>query len=685
MTTIVDVRREQGIAVLTVDNPPVNALSHAVRLALIEALDDAETDDAIEAVVIACRGRTFIAGADITEFDRPPQAPTTGQLTTRIAAMSKPVAAAMHGTVLGGGLEVSLACMVRVLARGATLGLPEIKLGLIPGGGGTVRLPRLVGADRALELIASGRSVGAPEALELNLVHEVVDGPAEAQTVAFLRARMHSLPLRVERLPAPTLDDAFEARAAALMRKAGGNVAVLRVCESVRNASTLSFEHALEAERAIFAELRSSPQSQAQRHLFFAERRTAQLGDIDLRAVAPRPVRQVGVVGAGTLGSGIALSFANAGYDVIVREVSADALAAGMARIEGLYAAALRAGTLAESDVAARIARVKGTTTLADFAGCDLVVEAAFEDITVKQAVFAELDAVLRRGAILASNTSYLDINVLAAATSRPADVAGMHFFSPAHVMKLVEVVRARGTATDVVATLWSVARAMNKVPVVVSVCHGFVGNRMLGARNAQIPRLLLEGALPQDIDEAYRGFGWPMGPLEMWDMAGLDIAWRNRKFLGTSEPVADSLCERGWYGQKTGRGYYRYEAGSRAPQPDHDVTELIEALSQNAGVKRRHLSHAEILERTHLPMINEGWRILDEQIVPRASAIDVIWANGYGFPRWLGGPMHWAEQQGWDTILDGLARWHERGGAPQLEPAAGLVAAAKQHAGTAA
>ncbi len=643
MAATVTVRREEEIALLVIDNPPVNALSHALREALVAALAEAEADPAIEGIVIAARGRTFIAGADIAEFDRPPQEPTTGQLVARLAALRKPVAAALHGSVLGGGLEVALACHLRVMAREAVIGLPEIRLGLIPGSGGTVRLPRLVGADRALELIASGRSVGAAEALALGIVHALADGPVDERAIAILRARKSSLPPRPDALPLPVLDSAFEARAAALARRSRDNPALARACEAMRNAATLSLDEALHREREIFAELRSSPASAAQRHLFLAERRTAQLADFDLRKIAPRRVATVGVVGAGTLGSGIAICFANAGYDTIVREVSDTALAAGLARIDAHYAAATRKGTMSAAEAAERRARITGTTSLADLAPCDLVVEAAFEDLAVKRAIFAELDGVLRPGAIIASNTSYLDINLLAAETSRPADVAGMHFFAPAPVMKLVEIVRTASTAPDVLATLWSAARAMAKVPVVVRVCHGFVGNRMLAARNAQIPRLLLEGAPPQDIDAAYRGFGWPMGPLEMGDMAGLDISWRNRKFLGTTEPVADSLCARGWFGQKAGRGYYRYAPRSRTPEPDPEVAALIEDLSQAAGITRRTVTAEEILERTHTPMIEEGRRILAEGIVTRASDIDVVWANGYGFPRTLGGPMYWA------------------------------------------
>ncbi|RYE10520.1 MAG: 3-hydroxyacyl-CoA dehydrogenase [Hyphomicrobiales bacterium] len=676
MDSVLDITRADGIVVLAIDNPPVNALGHAVRHALHDALDAADADAGVRGVVIACRGRTFFAGADIREFDRAPVAPTLTELIARIETMQKPVAAAMHGTVLGGGLELALACHIRVLAADAVVGLPEIKLGLIPGGGGTVRLPRLIGAAPALVMIASGEPVPASDAQQQGIVHALAFEAIEGETIDYLRSHLRSLPTRARDLPPPVLDAAFEARVVALTRKAG-NPAVARACEAVRNAATLAFDAALLTERAIFEDLRAGPSSRAQRHLFFAERQTASVGDLDLRKIARRPVRRVGIVGAGTLGSGIALAFVNAGFDVTVREVSETALAAGLSRIGAVYDSALRKGTLSRIEAEARLARVAGTTTLADLASCDLVVEAAFEDLAIKQAIFAELDRILRPGAILATNTSYLDIDVLAAATSRPQDVAGMHFFSPAHVMKLVEVVRGAETAPDVLATLYSLGRAMAKVPVVVGVCHGFVGNRMLGARNAQIPRLLLEGALPHDIDEAHRRFGWPMGPLQMWDMAGLDIAWRNRKFLGQHEAIADSLCEQGRFGQKTGSGYYRYEPGSREPLADGEVTRLIEQQSRAAGVTRRSISHDEILERTHLPMVNEGWRILDENVVSRAADIDVVWANGYGFPRWLGGPMHWAEQQGWGQAIAGLNRWQQTLGDARFAPAAGLIAAA--------
>jgi 3-hydroxyacyl-CoA dehydrogenase len=667
--------REDAIAIVEVDNPPVNALSHAVRRELLDMLQGLEADAAVAGIVITCRGRTFFAGADIAEFDKPAAAPLLGDLIGLLDTMTTPTAAAMKGTVLGGGLELALACRMRILDRNGVVGFPEIKLGLIPGAGGTVRLPRLAGPGVALEMIATGKTLDAARALHHGLVHAVVDTDLTAATVAHLRAHLHDPPARVRDTVVPDDPgglDAFERGAGELADKSPRDRALAAAIEAVRNALALGFDDAIIRERQLFEALRSSPASRAKRHLFFAERRTMVLPDVDLRSVAPRPVRRVGVVGAGTLGSGIAAALAAAGYNVRVRETSAEALDAGRGRIWRSFESMARKGSL---DVPAARDRVVGTLSLSDFADCDLVIEAAYEDLEVKRTIFAELDRVTRRGAILASNTSYLDVNQIAAATGRAADVAGMHFFSPAHVMPLVEVVRASQTLPDVVATLARVARTMGKVPVVVGVCHGFVGNRMLGARNAQIPRLLLEGALPQDIDRALRDFGWPMGPLEMWDMAGLDIAWRNRRYLGETEIIGDALCALGRFGQKAGRGYYCYAEGRRDPLPDADVTALIERLSSEAGIVRRQVSSEEIVERTHFPMINEGCRILDERIAARSADIDVIWANGYGFPRELGGPMHWAEDLGWRRIVEGLSNWHTTTGDDVFRPCGRLLA----------
>ncbi|MDC9825166.1 3-hydroxyacyl-CoA dehydrogenase NAD-binding domain-containing protein [Devosia sp. ZB163] len=667
--------RDDDIAIVEVDNPPVNALSHAVRRALFDTLQDLEADANVAGVVIACRGKTFFAGADIAEFDKPPEAPVLGDLIALLDQMTTPTAAAMKGTVLGGGLEFALACRMRILDRDAVVGLPEIKLGLIPGAGGTVRLPRLVGPDVALGMIATGETLDASQALAHGLVHATVDTDLTAATIAHLRAHLHSPPARVRDMVVPAYPaglDAFEDRAGGLAEKSPGDGAQAAAIKAVRNSLALGFDAALAEERLLFEALRASPASRAQRHLFFAERRTLVLPDLDLRSITPRPVQCVGVVGAGTLGSGIAAALAAAGYTVRIRETSEAALEAGRERVWRIFDSMARKGGL---DAAAARDRVIGTLTLSDFADCDLVIEAAFEDLDVKRAIFAELDRVTRPGAILATNTSYLDVNVIAEATVRVADVAGMHFFSPAHVMKLVEVVRTGRTAPDVLATLARVAKVMGKVPVVVGVCHGFVGNRMLGARNAQIPRLLMEGALPQDIDGALRDFGWPMGPLQMWDMAGLDIAWRNRRFLGEAEPIGDGLCALGRFGQKTGRGYYSYVDGRRDPLPDPEVADLIKRLSSEAGITRRRVSSEEIIERTHLPMINEACRILEERIAVRSADIDVIWANGYGFPRALGGPMHWAERLGWRRIVDGLSTWHRETGDDVFRPSDRLLA----------
>jgi 3-hydroxyacyl-CoA dehydrogenase len=679
MQELVSISRDGDIAIITIDNPPVNALSRAVRQALQHAVRQLDNDPRTRGIVIACRGRTFFAGVDISEFDQPTLAPGLGELIAAIDAAATPIAAAMHGTILGGGLELALACRLRVLEAAAVVGFPEIKLGLIPGAGGTVRLPRLVGCDYALDVIASGIAIRAAEARARGIVHELADGDVLSHTIARLRALLeaNAMPPRVRDLAVSPGDaPALAARIIELEGRTANRAALASTITAVRNAGELLFDDAVEAERRLFALLRSSASARAQRHLFFAERQAARLPDMDRAQRKTRDLRRVGVVGAGTLGSGIAASFALAGIPVVVREISAAALAAGRDRAAGAIRGAARRERMTAAEADERQALISGTVDLSELAACDLVVEAAFEDIEVKRGLFSDLDALLKPGAILASNTSYLDIDALAAATSRPDDVAGMHFFSPAHIMRLVEIVRGSRTAPEALATLGSVTRRMGKVPVFVGTCHGFVGNRMLNSRNAQIPDLLLEGALPQQIDAAFRAFGWPMGPLQMWDMAGLDIAWRNRKFLGTPEPIGDSLCAQGRFGQKVGLGYYRYAGTSREPVADEEVAALIERLSRDAGIVRRFIADDEIIERTHFPMLNEACRILDDGIAARPSDIDVIWTNGYGFPRDLGGPMYWAEQLGWQHVAARLANWRGRTRSEVFRPAARLMTA---------
>ncbi|TPO04178.1 3-hydroxyacyl-CoA dehydrogenase NAD-binding domain-containing protein [Mesorhizobium sp. B1-1-5] len=675
MSSSVSVANENGVAVVTIDNPPVNALSFHVRKPLYEALTALRDDPAARAIVIACAGRTFVAGADITEFGKPVEQPELRAIIALLETIPKPTVAAIHGTALGGGLELALGCHFRVSDAAAKLGLPEVKLGLLPGGGGTVRLPRLVGAAKALGMIVSGSPISAGEAKAAGLADAVVDTDLLAEAVRFAHEMADRggpfVPVRDrnDRLAGSDLA-AFDRQAADLARKARGLDAPLACAEAVRNAITLPFDAALAAERQLFQKLVSGDQSRAQRHLFFAEREAAKVPGKDLRK---RRIERVGVIGAGTMGGGIAMAFANGGLPVTLLETSEEALRRGLATIEKNYAVSVSRGSLTEEAKQKRLDLFKSSTDYADLADCDLIIEAVFEDMAVKKDVFGRLDAIAKPGAILATNTSYLDVNEIAASTSRPQDVLGMHFFSPANVMKLLEIVRAEKTAPEVLATVTDLARRIGKVAVVVGVCHGFAGNRMLSARGAENEALLLEGATPSQVDKAFTDFGWPMGPFQMGDLAGLDIGWRNRKARGQTAVIADALCEQGHFGQKTGRGWYHYEAGSREPVADPEVEALIRAKAEELGIPHREIGAEEILERTLYPLVNEGARILEESVAARASDIDVVWVNGYGFPIGKGGPMFWAGVAGAAKIVERLEFWHGRTGRPIFEPAPAL------------
>ncbi len=663
----ISVRYVDKVAIVTIDNPPVNALSFHVREPLLKAFETLRDDASVAAIVLACAGRTFVAGADITEFGKPMQRPDLRDLIATLEKIEKPTVAAIHGTALGGGLELALGCHFRVADKAAKLGLPEVKLGLLPGAGGTVRLPRLLGPQEALKIIVSGTPITAKEALDGGLVDAIAEIDLSAQAGEFARARVAEgrkfLAVRDRREKIEQTDlAAFDAAAAEFARKARGLEAPVACAQSVRNAITLPFDEALAKEREFFVKLVSGDQSRAQRHLFFAEREAAKVPGVG-KDVAQRDIRRAGVIGAGTMGGGIAMSFVNGGVPVTLLEMSREALDRGLATIDKNYAISVARGSLTEDAKAKRLALFSGTTDYADLADCDIIIEAVFEEMSVKKEVFGKLDTVAKPGAILATNTSYLDVDEIAASTSRPQDVVGMHFFSPANVMKLVEIVRGRKTAPDVLATLLGLAKKIGKVPVVVGVCHGFVGNRMLSARSERIRRPLLEGATPTQIDKVFTDFGWPMGPFQMYDLAGLDIGWRNRKSLGKSAIISDSLCEQGRFGQKTGKGFYLYENGSRTPTPDPEVEKLIEDKARERGIERRAISAEEITERTLYPMINEGAKILEEGIAARASDIDIVWVNGYGFPIGKGGPMFYAELSGIQKIVERLEHWHRISG----------------------
>ena len=664
------------VAVIRIDNPPVNALGHGVRAGIVAAMDRAQADPAIAAIVLAGAGRTFSGGADITEFGKPPQKPFLPDVNRRCETIAKPLVAAIHGFAFGGGLELALCCHARIASGEAKVGLPEVKLGLLPGAGGTQRLPRLIGPQAALDVIVTGNSVPAREALALGIVDRVADGELIGAAKAFAReiAASGRLPPpvrdRQDKLAEARADPAgFEEHAARLVARKRGLEAPLACVKAVRMALDTPFEEALATERQMFLDLMSGEQSKAQRHLFFAEREAGKVPGLE-PGVRQRDVKKAAVIGAGTMGGGIAMAFVNAGIPVTILEMDQAALDRGLAVIARNYDTSVQRGSLSSSDRDKRMALLSGTTSDLDIADADMVVEAVFEEMAIKKEIFAKLDAIVKPGAILASNTSYLDIDEIAAVTHRPTDVLGMHFFSPANVMRLLEIVRGARTAADTLATAIAVGKRIGKIPVVVGVCHGFVGNRMLAARSAEGEQLLLEGASPADIDRAFREFGFAMGPFEVGDLAGLDIGWRNRIALGRTAIIGDALCEAGRFGQKTGKGYYLYEKGSRQPIPDPWVTALIEEKARAAGINRRDIGADEIIERTIYPMINEGARILEEGIAARSSDIDIVWTSGYGFPVAKGGPMFWAERSGLAGIVERLEYWHGRNGKAVFEPA---------------
>ena len=672
----VSLDRQGRIAVVTVNNPPVNALSHHVRQGLRDAINQAAGDAGAAAIVIACAGRTFIAGADITEFGKPPQEPTLSQVQDVIERGPKPIVAAIHGTALGGGLELAMTCHWRVAVKTARLGQPEVKLGLIPGGGGTQRLPRLVGVDKALAMIVGGDPIGGEEAKRLGLVDEIVDGDLTAGAIAFAeRVVNEKRPLRKVRdlgdkvAAARGKPEIFSEFRKSVARQTRGFKAPEACIRAVEAAVSLPFDQGLARERELFVETLNSPESKAQRYFFFAEREAAKIPDVPAETPAAE-IRKAAVIGAGTMGGGIAMNFANVGIPVTVIEVASEALDRGLGVVRKNYEATAAKGRLTKDDVEKRMGLIQGTTDFNALADADLVVEAVFEEMPIKKDVFARLDKVAKASAVLATNTSTLDVDEIAAATRRPESVVGMHFFSPANVMRLLEVVRGEKSAKPAIATAMAIGRRINKVPVLVGVCHGFVGNRMLHQRGKQSERLLLEGASPQQVDKVLTDFGLPMGPFAMSDLAGLDVGWRIRKGRGERAPVADRLCEMGRFGQKTGSGFFKYEGGDRTPKPDPEVDRIVAEVSREAGVQRRSISDDEIRERLLYPMVNEGAKILEEGKAIRASDIDVIWVYGYGWPVYRGGPMFWADQIGLKTIRDRLLAFEKQTGSDFWRPA---------------
>jgi 3-hydroxyacyl-CoA dehydrogenase len=672
---------ENGVAVLRIVNPPVNALGAAVRSGLVDALRRAEADTGVAAIVIAAEGRTFSGGADITEFGKPPVPPLLPDLIDMLDGMQKPVVAAINGAALGGGLELALGCHARIAAPAARLGLPEVKLGLLPGAGGTQRLPRLIGAAPALKIMAEGNPVGAEEARTLGLIDAVEAGDLIATACATAKTLLGKPLRRTRELSNLGQRDAFEGAAAALAKRDPDNPSVAAIIEAVRATFETDFAQGLALERAAFVRLVQNDRSKALRYAFFAEREAAHVAGLPA-GTAARPVVRAAVIGAGTMGGGIAMCFANAGIPVTVIETDAAALQRGLGRVDDTYGFSIKRGSLTPEARTQRMALIAGKVGLEAAADADIVIEAVFEEMDLKKQVFAQLGQIAKPGAVLATNTSYLDVNEIAAASGRPADVLGMHFFSPANVMRLLEVVRGAATAPDALATAVQIGAKIGKVPVVVGVCYGFCGNRMLAARGVEAERLLLEGALPQDLDKAIVDFGFRMGPCAMNDLAGIDVGWRIRRAIGKRAPVADALYEAGRLGQKNGRGYYRYAEGDRTPQPDPEVTALIEKISRDLGMARRPIAAEEIVERLIYPMINEGARILEEGIAARPGDIDVVWLYGYGWPAWRGGPMFYADHIGLDRIMTRLEAFARQSSDESLQPAALLRELAEQKRG---
>lgn len=676
-----------NLGVIYIDNPPVNALGSAVRSGIRDALNIADKDDS-KAVLIFCRGRTFFAGADISEFGKPPQEPSLPQVVEQLENFSKPVVAALHGTALGGGLEVALATHYRCAAPTTKLGLPEVNLGLLPGAGGTQRLPRVLGVEKALEMMISGKPIGAADALAGGLVDEIIESDLETGAIAYaqqLIARNASpRPTGARQASAPADPAFFDNVRKKNARKTRGQLAPEFITQLAELATTANIEEGQAKERELFKQCLTSPQSAAMRHVFFAQRATSKLPD--LPADTPvREVNKVAVIGAGTMGGGIAMCFANAGIPVTLVETQQEFLDRGMATIEKNYTTSVKRGRFNQEQADKFLSCFSGTLDYADIADVDLVIEAVFENMAVKKEVFAKLDSACKPECILATNTSYLDVDEIASVTSDPSKVIGAHFFSPANVMKLLEVVRAGKTAPDVVQTFIKLAKTIGKIPVAVKVCHGFVGNRMLQPYLQQTQLLLLEGASPADIDSAMENWGMAMGPTAVGDLAGLDIGYRSRRDQGM-EPhadkeydVVDTLVEMERLGQKTGAGFYTYDPDTRRRQPDPEVDDIIAQAAEKWGVTRREISAEEIVDRLILGLVNEGAKILEEGIAARASDIDIVYLNGYGFPVFRGGPMFYAEQTGLDKVVARMNELKEQTGDARWEPAPLLVKLAKE------
>lgn len=689
MSQVVRYELRDGIGVITVDYPPVNALGKDVRAGLLESLRKGLADADAQALVVTGAGRTFPAGADIREFGQPPQDPWLPEVIDEYERSDKLIIAAIHGTALGGGLEVALGCDYRVAVANARVGLPEVKLGILPGAGGTQRLPRLIGVQPALEMIVSGNHVPAPQAKELGVIDQIIEGDLVEGAIAYARQlvadkaparRLREVEIKLDN---PKLFEEFEASIAKRQR---GFLAPFHCIKAVKAAVELPFEQGMKRERELFQELVTSPQSKAQRHVFFAEREAARVPGLS-KDTPKREIKVAAVIGAGTMGGGIAMNFANAGIPVYILEVQQEALDKGLAVVRRNYENSAKRGRLTMEQVEERMNLIRPTLSYDDFKDVDLVIEAVFENMDIKKQIFSKLDEVCKPGAILATNTSTLSIDEIASATKRPEDVIGMHFFSPANVMRLLENVRGEKTSDEVIATVMDLAKRIGKVGVLVGNCYGFVGNRMLHQRGAEATALVNEGATPAQVDKVLTDFGFPMGQFAMSDLAGIDVGYRireERRKAGEDVPPSwmDKLAEQGRLGQKTSAGVYKYEAGSRVPVPDPEVDAMIAEFRQEQGITPREISDQEILERCMYVMVNEGAKILEEGIANRSLDIDIVWIYGYGFPVYRGGPMFWADQVGLQTILDAVKGYQQRLGGEQWEPAALLERLASESQG---
>ncbi len=654
ITEAVSLEKEGEIGMLWIDNPPVNALGYPVRKGMQDGITMAMKDNGIKAVVVICKGRTFCAGADIREFGKPPKEPHLPDVLTTFDQCTKPIIAAVHGTAFGGGLETALSSHFRVAVASAQFGLPEVKLGLLPGAGGTQRLPRLIGPEKALPMIATGNPIGAAQALKEGVIDEIIDGDLAKGAVAFAKKVLaEKRPMRKVSALTDKISgvkpEIFANYRKELNKSARGFEAPEACVKAVEAAVGKPFAEGLKYERELFTQLMMGSQSAAQRYYFFAEREVAKIPDIP--ADAPLiDIKKVGIIGAGTMGGGITMNFVNAGIPVTLVEVKQEFLDRGLGVIKKNYDITASKGKMTADDVTKRMGLIKGTTQMEDLKDVDLVIEAVFENMDLKKEIFRKLDAICKPGAILATNTSYLNVDEIAAQTKRPEYVVGLHFFSPANVMRLLEVVRGAKTAIPVLATAMAVAKKIKKIAVMVGVCFGFAGNRMFAQRKREVDKLILEGASPAQVDKVIYDFGFPMGPVALLDLIGIDLGWSKDNSKGRT--MQEVLCEAGRFGIKNGKGYYNYAEGSRAPKPAPEVDAMIKEFAAKKGFKPRAISDEEIIQRCIYPIINEGAKILEEKIAVRPSDLDVIWVNGYGWPVYRGGPMFYADLVGLDKIL---------------------------------